>query len=98
MGSYQTVHQLVDEVPRVEANPLFTTVESPGIGATDAGLALELTPPAASRAPAPLLGEHTEEILGDVLGLSGADIGRLTTPAPWLAPEAVDDRRRCDAF
>jgi 2-methylfumaryl-CoA isomerase len=26
---------------------------------------------------APLLGEHTEEILADVLGLSSAEIGRL---------------------
>ncbi len=27
--------------------------------------------------PAPRLGQHTDEILGDVLGLSGAEIGRL---------------------
>jgi 2-methylfumaryl-CoA isomerase len=26
---------------------------------------------------APLLGEHTEEVLGDVLGLSATEIGRL---------------------
>ena len=28
-------------------------------------------------APAPVLGEHTEEILGDVLGLGSGQIGRL---------------------
>jgi 2-methylfumaryl-CoA isomerase len=26
---------------------------------------------------APVLGEHTEEVLADVLGLSGSEIGRL---------------------
>ena len=79
-GPYQTFHQLVDEDPRAsEANPLFTTVEQPGIGAyLMPASPLELT--AAGRQPArraPLLGEHTEEILGDVLGLGGAEIGRL---------------------
>jgi len=79
-GPYQTFHQLVDEDPRCSVqNPLFSTVEQPGIGAyLMPGSPLELT--AAGRQPArraPLLGEHTEEILGDVLGLSGAEIGRL---------------------
>ena len=33
--------------------------------------------PPARRAARPLLGEHTEEILADVLGLGEAEIGRL---------------------
>jgi 2-methylfumaryl-CoA isomerase len=79
-GPYQTFRQLVTEDPRVsEANPMFRQVEQPGIGTylmpgspLDFG-ALGRLPPRR----APLLGEHTEEILGDVLGLSGTEIGRL---------------------
>ena len=37
---------------------------------------LAKTPPAYER-PAPLLGEHTQEVLRDVLGLSDDDIQRL---------------------
>ena len=33
--------------------------------------------PAAIRRPAPLLGEHTAEVLTEVLGLSSAEITRL---------------------
>jgi 2-methylfumaryl-CoA isomerase len=79
-GPYQTFRQLVEEDPRAsEENPLFSTIEQPGIGSyLVPSSPLELT--AAGRAPArpaPLLGEHTEPILADVLGLGGAEIGRL---------------------
>ncbi len=60
-------------------NPLFTMLDQPGIG--------ELLTPrspfdfsAAARpsdAPAPALGQHTEEVLADVAGLSSGEIGRL---------------------
>ncbi len=61
------------------ANPLFAELEQPGIGrypVPGSPLsfgALERLPPA----PAPLLGEHTEAILADVLGLGGREIGAL---------------------
>ena len=79
-GPYQTFRQLVEEDPRAsEENPLFSTIEQPGSGSyLVPSSPLELT--AAGRAPArpaPLLGEHTEPILADVLGLGGAEIGRL---------------------
>ena len=79
-GPYQTFRQLVEEDPRAsEENPMFSTIEQPGIGSYLAPASpLELT--AAGRLaarPAPALGEHTEAILGDVLGLGGAEIGRL---------------------
>ncbi|MCA1657446.1 MAG: 2-methylfumaryl-CoA isomerase, partial [Actinobacteria bacterium] len=38
---------------------------------------------------APLLGEHTEEILADVLGLSEGEIGRLHDEGVVAGPEAA---------
>jgi 2-methylfumaryl-CoA isomerase len=79
-GPYQTFRQLVEEDPRVsEANPLFSTIEQPGIGAyLVPATPLEFTASGRLAArPAPRLGEHTEAILADVLGLSGAEIGKL---------------------
>jgi 2-methylfumaryl-CoA isomerase len=79
-GPYQTFRQMVEEDVRCStANPLFAEVEHPGIG-TYLTPASPLDFGAAARVPArraPLLGEHTEEILADVLGLSAGEIGRL---------------------
>lgn len=79
-GPYQTFRQLIEEDPRCSpANPMFAEVEQPGIGAylTPASpldfSAVGRVPPA----PAPRLGEHTEQVLADVLGLSSGEIGRL---------------------
>jgi 2-methylfumaryl-CoA isomerase len=60
-------------------NPVFALVEQPGIGAYP----VPGTPfhfggaPREAPRPAPRLGEHTEAILADVLGLSSGAIGAL---------------------
>ena len=58
---------------------MFEQVEQPGIGTyLMPGSPLDFG--AVERVPvrrAPLLGEHTEEILCDVLGLSATEVGRL---------------------
>ena len=79
-GRYQTFKQLVDDDPRCSVDGgLFQEVDQPQIGtylspgsplAFDGALAVEPT-------PAPRLGEHTEEILADDLGLTTAEIGSL---------------------
>jgi 2-methylfumaryl-CoA isomerase len=79
-GPYQTFMELVDEDPRCSTdNPMFDEVEQPGIGShLVAGSPLEFGQ--VERVPArraPLLGEHTAEVLAEVLGLSDAEIGRL---------------------
>lgn len=79
-GAYQTFRQLAEEDPRASTdNPMFESVEHPGVGTYPMpGTPLDFS--GLDRAPvrrAPLLGEHTEEILADVLGLSGTEIGRL---------------------
>jgi len=79
-GPYQSFGQLVAEDPRCStANPLFAPVTHPGIGAVlearsplrFGGLTLD------DPAPAPRLGQHTDEILAECLGLSHTEIGRL---------------------
>lgn len=79
-GPYQTFDQLVQEDPRCsEASPIFERIEQPGVGEV-------LTPrtpmrwsnaqaPGPLRAPQP--GEHTDEVLAAVLGLSSKEIGSL---------------------
>ena len=79
-GPYQTFMELVEQDPRCSTeNPIFEEIEQPGIGTyLMPGSPLDFG--ALDRVPvrrAPLLGEHTDEILGDVLGLSETEIGRL---------------------
>lgn len=79
-GKYQTVRELVTSDPECSpANPLFAEVEQPGIGRyLMPGSPLNFATHArAAVAPAPRLGEHTDEILAVDLGLSSAEIGRL---------------------
>ena len=79
-GRYQTLAQLVQQDPSCSlANPMFNTVLQPGIGPTlAAGIALSFS--ALDRlpaAPAPRLGQHTEQVLAELLGLDSAEFGRL---------------------
>jgi 2-methylfumaryl-CoA isomerase len=79
-GPYWTFMELVENDERCSpANPMFQEVEQPGIG-TYLMPSTPLNFEACERLPprrAPLLGEHTDEILADVLGLSDGEIGRL---------------------
>ena len=79
-GPYQTFEQLVEEDPRCStANPMFEELEHPGVGRYLAP-ASPIDPAGVGRLPvrrAPVLGEHSEEILADVLGLAPHEIGDL---------------------
>lgn len=91
-GPYQTFRQLVDEDPRCStANPMFEEVEHPGVGRyLMPGSPLDFT--ASGRLPvrrAPRLGEHTEEVLAEVLGLSQSEIGRLYDAGTVAGPQLV---------
>lgn len=79
-GPYQTVTQmLAEDLRATAANPMLAMVQQPGIGSylapstpLDFGAAPRLAPQ-----PAPALGQHTDEILSDVLGMSDGQIGKL---------------------
>ena len=79
-GPYQTFTQLVEEDWRCsETNPMFRDTDQPGIGK----LRIPGTPPSFTASPrldptpAPQLGQHTDEILANELGLSPAEISDL---------------------
>ena len=78
-GPYQTFEQMVAEDPRASAaNPLFAEVEQPGIGTYLApGTPHAFGAFEREHARAPLLGEHTDEILSGELGMSDGEIGKL---------------------
>jgi 2-methylfumaryl-CoA isomerase len=79
-GPYQTFSQLVSEDLRVStANPMFEEIEHPGVGRYIAPRS-PLDFATVGRLPvrrAPILGEHTEQILAEVLGLDEREIGGL---------------------
>jgi 2-methylfumaryl-CoA isomerase len=79
-GRYQSIGRLVREDPSSsEANPHCRRIEQPGVGTTLAAgtpLAFSAITRSAPR-PAPRLGEHTGEVLLDVLRLDHAGYGRL---------------------
>jgi 2-methylfumaryl-CoA isomerase len=79
-GPYQTFRQLVTEDPRVSTeNPMFQEIEQPGVGRYLAP-ASPIDPQPLGRVPvkrAPVLGEHTDEVLSELLGLSEREIGDL---------------------
>ncbi|HEX2358841.1 MAG TPA: CoA transferase [Solirubrobacterales bacterium] len=91
-GPYQTFMEMVDHDPRCSsANPMFEEVEQPGIGSyLMSSSPLGFTE--VDRVPvrrAPLLGEHTEEILADILGLGEGEIGRLHDEGVVAGPVAA---------
>jgi 2-methylfumaryl-CoA isomerase len=79
-GPYQTFLQMVEEDPRCSTqNPMFSMVEQPGIGTylvPGSPLEFSLVPRQPPRR-APILGEHTDEVLAEVLGMSDRQIGLL---------------------
>ena len=79
-GPYQSFAQAVAEDPRISPeNPMFEAIEQPGAGKyLAAGCMIDFSGvPRAPVAPAPVLGQHTDEVLADVLGLPSAKIGAL---------------------
>lgn len=79
-GRYQSVNQLVEADPECSIeNPLFSMVDQPGVGRLlIPGLPLSFSGvQSLSARPAPLLGEHTDQVLSELLGLSASEIGHL---------------------
>jgi 2-methylfumaryl-CoA isomerase len=77
---YRTIREVIEKDPDCSPrNPMFAMVEQPGIGTyLVPGSPLQFS--GVPRVPprrAPLLGEHTDEILHEILGMNDAEIGEL---------------------
>jgi 2-methylfumaryl-CoA isomerase len=89
-GPYRTVREALNEDPDCSTdNPMFRSVEQPDIGtylapATPMDFSQVARIPAL---PAPRLGEHTDEILLDILGLSEHEVGTLHDDGIVAGPE-----------
>lgn len=89
-GPYRTVREAIatDADCSID-NPMFSMVEQPGIGS----YLMPTTPLDFSQVerlpakPAPRLGEHTDEILLDILGLTTAQVGQLHDAGIVSGPE-----------
>lgn len=89
-GPYQTFKQLVNEDPRCSTdNPMFAKVDQPGVGRVLVpGSPLAFSEIERQRpVPAPRLGEHTDEVLAEVLGMTQHDIGLLHDKGVVAGPD-----------
>ena len=79
-GPYRTVREaMADDIDLSEINPMFSEIDQPGIGrylAPGSPLAFSAVDRVPVRA-APRLGEHTDEILLELLGMSESQVGML---------------------
>lgn len=87
---YHSVRETVEHDPDCSTqNPMFGMIEQPGIGtylmpgSPLAFGAVDRVPPR----PAPMLGQHTDEVLLEVLGLGDGEVGRLHDAGIVAGPE-----------
>lgn len=96
---YRTMRETIEHDADCSAqNPMFAMLEQPDIGSyLMPGSPLDFT--ALGRFPpkrAPMLGEHTDEILLDELGLSEGEVGRLHDAGIVAGPERSGHHDRVD--
>ncbi len=89
---YRSVREaLRDDADMSVANPMFSTIDQPGVGdvlAAGSPIAFGETSRMAAR-PAPMIGQHTDEVLLELAGLSEAELGRLHDDGVIAGPEAT---------
>jgi 2-methylfumaryl-CoA isomerase len=89
-GRYRTARSLVADDARVSTeNPIYSRIETAGIGQhLAAGATARISNLARGPiAPAPLLGQHTDAVLSQLLGLSDQAIGKLHDSGIVAGPE-----------
>jgi len=89
-GAYQTLEAALSDPRLFKGNPMFQDIAHPS-GKTYPAPGAMGTIPQDTRGPvtpAPKLGQHTDEVLANVLGLSGGEIGRLHDAGVVAGPAA----------
>lgn len=94
-GPYRSMTEAVATYADDRPGQVLRHVDQPGVGPMLCGVFPVRGLPTVEPVPAPMLGEHTEEVLDDVLGLSAAEIGRLADDGVVGIPSHT--RRRSDA-
>ena len=88
-GPYQTLSQAAKDPRLFAGNPVFSTLTHPS-GETYPAAGFAGTVPQDERQPtrpASRLGQHTDEVLSTVLGLSAGQIGKLHDDGVVAGPE-----------
>jgi 2-methylfumaryl-CoA isomerase len=88
-GAYQTLDAALNDPRLFKDNPLFQTVRHPSGLSYPAPGAMATIPQDARGdvRPAPRLGQHTDEVLANVLGLASGEIARLHDAKIVAGPE-----------
>lgn len=77
-GKFNTMTEAVEEHRREDGPSVLADVDQPGVGMMiSARSPLRLGAEYGSTSAAPTLGEHTDEVLGEVLGLGEIELARL---------------------
>lgn len=90
-GAYQSLEAALTDTRLFKDNPLFETVRHPSGLRYPAPGAMATIPQDERRpvTPAPKLGQHTDEVLSEVLGLSSDEIARLHDQKVVAGPEGT---------
>jgi 2-methylfumaryl-CoA isomerase len=89
-GAYQTLEAALNDTRLFKDNPLFEDIRHPS-GLTYPAPGAMGTIPQDARLPvqpAPKLGQHTDEVLAEVLGMSSGEIGRLHDAGVVAGPKS----------
>lgn len=88
-GAYQTLEAALEDPRLFKANPVFQDVTHPSGLSYPAPGAMATIPQDARGdvRPAPRLGQHTDEVLADLLDMSGIEIARLHDARIIAGPE-----------
>ncbi|HPA40066.1 MAG TPA: CoA transferase, partial [Phenylobacterium sp.] len=89
-GAYQTLEAALNDTRLFKDNPLFEDIRHPSGLTYPAPGAMGTIPQDQRLAvqPAPKLGQHTDEVLADVLGMSSGEIGKLHDAGVVAGPKS----------
>jgi 2-methylfumaryl-CoA isomerase len=94
-STFRTIKQAVAEDPDLSTqNPMFELLDQPGLGrfpVPGAPVTFSCGPRKAPQA-APVLGQHTEEVLGDIVGMTDTEISQLFDKGIVQSPEFARNR------